>query len=270
MSRILPKLCFAAILVGFFACALPSDAQSLDCLFTYTSATTDPSMTFCVSPNGNLTQLQIPAGPLNMVNEDYISSGGLTEGAEGYGVCQESPVASYYDYLNNVNEYNFGPATVLSQTTTSFKIARTTLDGNWTLTQTFTAEVKTPAVQVAMALHNNTKTSLVAYLVRYVETNYYYNYYSSSTQGNAFSWVPSSPVSNFGYGFQMSNVGTPQFGFMNSYVWAGGWLANPCNFAGSAASSVVTQGAGIMSIAYVDTIGPKKTKTVTIRYSRLN
>lgn len=270
MSRILRKLWFAAVLVGLFACALPSQAQPLDCLFTYTSAASDPSMTFCVSPNGNLTQLQIPIGPQNMVNEDYISSAGFTEGAEGYGVCQESPVASYYDYLNNVTEYNFGPATVVSQTATSIKIARTTLDGNWTLTQTFTAEVKTPAVQVTMALHNNTKTALVAYLVRFVETNYYYSYYSSSTQANAFSWASSSPVSNFGYGFQISNVGTPQFGFMNSYVWAGGFLANPCNFAGNAANSVVTQGSGIMSIAYVDTVGAKKTKTATVRYSRLN
>ncbi|MGB9234572.1 MAG: hypothetical protein WCC04_09175 [Terriglobales bacterium] len=272
MSRMLRTLLYSAVMFGLFGCALPSQAQQLDCMFTYTSAPADPSMTFCVSPNGNLTQLQIPVGPLDMVSEDYIGSTGLREGAEGYGVCQESPVASYFDYLNNWGEdtTTWEAATVVSQTATSIKIERTTADGNWTLTQTFTAEVKTPAVQVAMALHNNTKVAHVAYLVRVVETNYYYNYYSTSTQSNAFSWVPSSPVDNFGYGFLMSNVGTPQFGFMNSYVWAAEFLSNPCNFAGNAASTVVTQGSGIMSIAYVDTIGPKNTKSVTIRYSRLN
>jgi hypothetical protein len=270
MSRILRIVLL--VMVGLFACALPSQAQQLDCIFTYTSAPAAPSMTFCVSPNGNLTQLQIPIGPQNMVNEDYIGSTGLREGFEGYGVCQESPVASYFDYLNNWGEdtTSWGPATVASQTATSVKIERTTADGNWTLTQTFTAEVQTPAVQVTMALHNNTKVALVVYLVRAVETNYYYSYYSSSTQSNAFSWGPSSPVDNFGYGFQMSNFGPPHFGFMNSYVWAAEWLGNPCNFAGNAAYTVVTQGSGIMSIAYVDTIGAKGTKTATIRYSRLN
>lgn len=159
----------------------------------------------------------------------------------------------------------------MSQTTTSLKIARTTFDGNWTLTQTFTAEEAVPpAVRVTIALRNNTDVAHVAYLVRAVGTTYHYDYNSSSTQSNAFSWIQSSPVENFGFGFLMSNVGAPQFGFLNSYVWDSGWLGNPCNFAGNGATSVVNQGEGVMSIAYVDSIGPKKTKTANIRYTTLN
>ena len=160
---------------------------------------------------------------------------------------------------------------MVSQTATSVKIARTTTDGNWTLTQTFTAEETIPpAVRVTMALHNNTTVAHVAYLVRAVGTTYIYSRNSSSTQSNAFAWANSSPVDNFGYGFLMSNVGTPQFGFMNSYVWQGSWLGNPCNFAGNAATAPTNQGEGVMSIAYVDSIGAKKTKTATIRYTTLN
>lgn len=269
----LRALFYSAVMLGLFACALPSQAQQLDCIYTYTSPSNKPSMTFCVSPNGNLTNLQIPIGSNGLISQAYIGSTGLIEGLEGYGVCQESPVASYYDYLNNSGEDTgtLGTATILSQTATSIEITRTTTDGNWTLTQTFTAEETVPpAVKVTMALHNNTKVAHVAYLARVAGTTYHYNYYSSSTQSNAFSWTPSSPVSNFGLGFLMSNLGKPQFGFMNSYVWASGFVSNPCNFAGNAANGVVTQGEGIMSIAYVDTIGPEKTKTSTIRYTTLN
>jgi hypothetical protein len=272
MSRMLRAILYSAVL-GVFACALPSQAQQLDCMFTYTSAPPKPSMTFCVSPNGNLTNLQIPIGSNGLVAEGLIGYSGLLEGSEGYGVCQESPVASYFDYINNAGEdaTTWMAATVVSQTTTSIKIARTTADGNWTLTQTFTAqETIPPAVQVTMALHNNTTVAHVVYLVRVVGTTYHYDYNSSSTQSNAFAWGNSSPVDNFGLGFLMSNVGTPQFGFMNSYVWQAEWLSNPCNFAGNAATAPTNQGQGIMSIAYVDTIGAKKTKTATIRYTTLD
>lgn len=101
---LLRTLVYSVVTLGFFACALPSEAQQLDCMYTYTSPSNKPSMTFCVSPNGNLTNLQIPIGTNGLVSEAYIGSTGLLEGLEGYGVCQESPAQSYYDYLNNFGE----------------------------------------------------------------------------------------------------------------------------------------------------------------------
>jgi hypothetical protein len=108
----------------------------------------------------------------------------------------------------------------------------------------------------------------VAYLARVGVSTVTYR--GTSTQATAMYWFPSSPVSGFGTGIKMANYGTPQFGFMNSYVWGSSFLANPCNFAGNAANDVLDFGSGIMSIAYVDTIGARKTKTATIRYSQPN
>jgi hypothetical protein len=55
---------------------------------------------------------------------------------------------------------------VLSHDAKSVKIARTTADGNWTLTQTITQVTGPPSAKIAMALTNNTSVTRQAFLLR--------------------------------------------------------------------------------------------------------
>jgi hypothetical protein len=52
------------------------------------------------------------------------------------------------------------------------KIARTTVDGNWTLTQTITKVPSPASIKVVMALKNNQAVSDVAYLVRFADAEH--------------------------------------------------------------------------------------------------
>ena len=253
------------VLVG---CALPGSATEPDCIFTFASGGGGPNLQFCVSSNGTLVNLEMSNG-WELI-EQYVGNGGLEEGAEGYGLCNESPPQAYSNFENDTNgSTNWGTSTVLSHSATAVKIARTTSDGVWTLTQTFTADTTTPAVKLAMVLKNNTKVDRVAYLTRWVGVNAG-NWNYSSTHDRAFAWNQSIPVDRLGFGLMLQNEGMPQFGFMNTYVWYefGGGPPNPCNFAGGAVDMpLVNTAYGSMAIAYVDTVAAKKSKTVTLEYN---
>jgi hypothetical protein len=260
---------FALLILG---CAMPAAAQELDCTFTYTSAAGKPSLKFCVSASGTLIDVEVPIGD-EFIAQGNISTAGKLEGWEGYGLCNESPAQAYTNYINDYSvSSNWNPPTVLSQTATSIKIAHSTSDGVWTLTQTFLADTVTPGVKIMMALHNNTSTARVAYLFRQAKVAKFPQV--SSTHSRVFGWVQSTPVENFGDGVIIENVGTPQFGFMNAYVYETGHVfpPNPCDFANGASNSVLLNGdsLGDVGIAYVDSIGPHKTKTATIRYRSMN
>jgi hypothetical protein len=257
-------------LVGAFlvlvCCALPSWAAEPDCVFTFASGGIGPNLQFCVSSNGTLVDLEMSNG--FQLIEPYVGNGGKQEGFEGYGLCNESPPMAYSSFENDEST-NWGNATILSHTAMSVKIARTTSDGVWTLTQTSTADTKTPAVKLAMVLKNNTKEDRVAYLTRWVAVNAG-NWNYSSTHDRAFAWNRSIPVDRLGFGLMLQNEGMPQFGFMNTYVWYefGGGPPNPCNFAGGAVDMpLVNTAYGSMAIAYVDTVAAKKSKTVTLEYN---
>ncbi|MFZ3339251.1 MAG: hypothetical protein WA213_00105 [Terriglobales bacterium] len=262
------KMALTGVLLVLVCCALPSWAEEPDCTFTFASGPGDPNLQFCVSSNGNLVYLEMSNN--FQVIGSYYGDGGKQEGFEGYGLCNESPPMAYSDFENNSNGgTNWGTSTILSQSATSVKIARTTNDGVWTLTQTFTADKTTPAVNLVMSLKNNTKVARVAYLTRWVGVNAT-NWNYSSTHDRAFAWNASTPVDQFGFGLMLQNQGMPQFGFMNTYVWTefGGGPPNPCNFAGGAVNvPLVNAGYASMAIAYVDTVAAKKSKKVTLEYN---
>ena len=154
---------------------------------------------------------------------------------EGYSLCNESPAASYWDYAVYGDSGNWAAPVLLSLTTNSVKISRTTADGIWTLIQTITLDKNTPGAKIAMALKNNTTTPRVAYLVRFVDPSadsFVQNYFSATTDG-AFAWNPSIPFGNpIGYGLELANVGEPQFGYLQGFARTIPTGPNPCNFAG--------------------------------------
>lgn len=260
------SIVYFAACIAVLGCAMPSHAQQLDCAYTFASAPGATYLHFCVSPTGTLIQLQTHPND-DLISEGYIGFGGKREGAEGYGLCNESPAMAYWDYLNDYSfSSNWNDASIVSSTAKSVKIARTTSDGDWTLTQTFTADTITPAVKLTMALKNNTKSARVAYLVRFAGAPpSFYN--ASSTGGMTFAWRQSSPVENEGDGLVVQNYGAPKFGFMNSYVWLAGAPSNPCDFAAHAASEVqVYNSTGELGMAYVGSVAARQTKTATIIY----
>jgi hypothetical protein len=212
---------------------------------------------FCLTVNGNITQLETPAG------HEHIASGFINE---GYGICNEAPPTAYWDYADDGDSGNWGPPSVVNQTLTSVKIARTTSDGIWTLTQTITQDKRTPAVKIVMVLKNNTAAPRVAYLVRYADVDADTNTINDfgATVNSAAGWVNSS-YAVIGYGLMLQNVRTSQFGYTNGFVQTTFHGPNPCAFAFNSPYTG-SLGDGSVVLAYADTIGAGKTKTATMIY----
>ena len=230
------------------------------CSYFFTVATpTSSGASFCVTVNGNVLLMDTPSGHHQIFSR------------EGYSLCNESPAASYWDYAVYGDSGNWAAPVLLSLTTNSVKISRTTADGIWTLIQTITLDKNTPGAKIAMALKNNTTTPRVAYLVRFVDPSadsFVQNYFSATTDG-AFAWNPSIPFGNpIGYGLELANVGEPQFGYLQGFARTIPTGPNPCNFAGDSTGDIVHLD-GSMVLAYVDTIGARKIKTATVIYRGL-
>jgi hypothetical protein len=254
------NITFAALFLALIGCALPSQAETSStdtpsCPYSFTSGANNTYLNYCVSVNGNIYQLTIPQSHQSIF------------GAEGYGICNESPVASYWDWATSGESGNWNPAILLSQTAKSLKIARTTADGTWTLTQTITQDSATPSIKVVMAIKNNTAVPHVVYLVRYADfdPDGNNNDFSATTNG-AFAWNPSIPFGlNNGYGVELRNTGNSQFGYVQGFARNTPFGPHPCNFAGDS-DTVLLNIDGSVALAYVDTVGANKTKTATMIY----
>ena len=233
------------------------------CAFDFSSGANNTYFRFCVSATGNIPEIETPQGRAQVSFDRH----------EGYGLCNESPAVAYYDYGQFGDSGNWGTATVVSQTAQSVKIARTTADGIWTLTQTFTLIPATPSVKVVMALKNNTAAPRVAYLVRYADIDADWNNTGvdqnnlTATTGGAFAWNASIPFGlNSGFGLALENLGQPQFGYLQGFARTTYQPPNPCDFAGDSSGSVLTSVDGSVALAYVQSIGARKTKTATMIY----
>jgi len=251
MFRNIVCLTFFLVLI---ACALPAHAAN-DCSFPFGSG--GNRVIFCVSSTGNIIYIQTPINHLQ------------TGVNEGYGLCQESPAVEYHDYGFEFTG-NWNPATVVSHTTTSVKIARSTSDGNWTLTQTLT-QTTTSSITVVMALKNNQAVSRTAYLVRYADVNADGQSINAfgATVNSAFAWSYNPPSNNPPYyGLQLQNVGTPPFGFWRGYAQTVPSGPNACAFAFNDSGGYFL-GNGSVVMAYVGAVPAHGTRTVTLTYRGL-
>jgi hypothetical protein len=256
------RLVILSIFVFLLGDALDSHAratpQQAECNYSFSSGSGNARLRYCVSDRGT-----IPFAEDSTLHETLW-------GAEGYGICNESPVASYWDWDEDVST-NWNAPTLLKLTVNTVKIARTTSDGIWTLTQTITHERATQDIKIAMALTNNTSVARVAYLVRYadLDTQSELNNFSATTN-SAIGWDQSTPFGpNDQYGLELRNTGPTQFGYVQGFARTTNFPPNPCNFAGDSAGGVVLHIDGSLALAYVDTIGANKTKTATMIYKGL-
>jgi len=244
--------------------ALPGPSATILCSYTFVSGSGNTYLQYCVTANGNITYLETPFGHAHIGGNAEFSSFG-----EGYGICNESPAQNYYDYAGFGDTGNWGPPTLVSLTATSVKIARSTSDLNWTLTQTITQMAgATPYIKIVLALKNNQAVSKVAYLVRYADVDADSSFLNTldSTQNTAAGWNEHDPTTGFSYGLQLQNVGTPHFGYWDAFAQNIPQGPNACDFAGHYVGGPLVNTDGSLVMAYVGSVPAGGTKTATVVY----
>jgi hypothetical protein len=130
------------------------------CAFNFNSGTGNKFMQYCVTKNGNIAQFQSPSGV------QYISSSPI---GEGYAFCDFDSSTQYYDYAGFGDSGNWQAPVTLSSSPTVVKIARTTGNGIYTLTQTITQNAGNAFAQVAMTIKNNSAGSHHVGLLRWAD-----------------------------------------------------------------------------------------------------
>jgi hypothetical protein len=243
----------------------PTEIQS--CYYTFTSGTGNTYLSYCVTPTGNITYLETPKGYVQ-INHTYLA---LT-GGEGYGFCDANTATQYYDWAD-FDSGNWDAITILSQTATAMKFARTTSDGLWTLTETITQVPSTSSVKIAMALKNNSTVARTAYLVRYadIDADNFNSNFGDGTGNSAFIWntSPNPAALTQRHGLVLQNVGTPQLPAWDGFVQNTVYGPNPCAFANSWAGPGPVYADLSAVLAYVGSVPAKGTRTVTVSYKGL-
>jgi hypothetical protein len=231
-------------------------AATSTCAYTFTSGGvgTKPYLQYCVTVNGNIVEFQSPAGA------EHIRVGTF---GEGYAICDYNSGLGYHDYAD-YGDADTGPGwqapVLLSQTATVVKIARTTLDGIWTLTQTFTQSAADASVKVAMALKNNTAVVRYVWLTRLIEIDAN-NTLLNIMDGTTYQ-VFGYDVSATGYGLQISLAAANPFykeGFATPQI------SNACTV-GAGYTGLLN---GVDGVAYYwngITVPAHGTKTMTLKY----
>jgi len=236
----------------------PGQFSSADCAFTFTAGAKNTFQKFCVTANGNVTVFESPLG------QEHIAVG---RDGEGYGVCDVNAKVAYSDYAEFGDTANWGQPSVLRQEAKSAVIARTTSDGQWTLTQTFTLiGGKSPAATIAMKLTNNTAGDRTTLLVRYADADaagLSLNNLDATREG-AFAWNSAGTTGQFG--LALENVGTPPASSFRGIARTVPEGPSPCAPLDHQFQGTITNTDGSVVMAYSLDIAAGKSKTVTVRY----
>lgn len=232
-----------------------------DCAFTFTSGTGNTFMKYCVTADGNISEFQTPEGI------EHIAVGTI---GEGYGICDfTADRTHYFDYSEFGESENWGPATVVRQTGKSLKIARTTSDGVWTLTQTFSqAGGSSPSLKIAMALKNNTDVNRDVALLRYVNASA-----GSVTQNNldavvndAFAWDSVGAGPGAPFGLELQNVSASHF-TVTPFVQNVPDGPSPCSPNSHLVSGPLSRTDGSLVLFYNGTVLTRASRTMTLSYN---
>lgn len=239
------------------AAALVGNDSTSTCSFTYTSGVNDTFLKYCVTVNGNITQLETPVG------HEHIAVGVF---GEGYGVCDATANVAYYDYADFGDSGNWGAPVTTQPNATTVKVVRNTSDGIWTLTQTITQVAASSSIQIAMALTNNTAVDRRASLIRYADVDANSSFLNNFDSTTNSSWGNNSL---FSFGLMLQNVGNPPSSFglvgISQNVPSG---PDPCNFyAHSVEPLKATDGS--IALLYDIFVAAQTTQTDTMIYKGL-
>jgi hypothetical protein len=226
------------------------------CAFNFSSGANNTLLTYCVTQNGNVINVDTPAYQHQIFTR------------EGYGICDINSNTEYFDYSDAGDTTNWNPAIVLSHSATKVKIARTTSDGIWTLTQTITQVAPTSTVKVSMTLKNNTAVNREAQLSRYADIDA-----DGSTPNTVDSTLNSAMIFNSvgrggSFGLTLQNVGTSPFTYLG-FIQNTPFRLSPCSpFTNQGLGPLVgTDGSAIMT--YVIPVPKNASKTVAVSYRGL-
>ncbi len=244
--------------------AISPDATNV-CQSTFTSGSGQTYFQFCVTVNGNITELQSPAG------YEHIRIGSVNE---GYAICDFGTTTGtetkYYDYADGGDSGNWqAPVTTQPGGVNTFplKIVRTTSDGVYTLTQTFTRDTVEPTVKIAMTLKNNTKAARDFALVRYADID------ANNGDNNETDLFDFSHDAAWGYnnGFNLYGVmlftvptNVAHFGFVQSTYQ----IPDPCGPVNNLPASTPWSGDGSVGFEWNNTLNNAKSIAVTAEYRR--
>jgi hypothetical protein len=180
----------------------PAAATSgTDCFATFTSGSGATAFTFCVTSNGNILQLEAPAGVEHIRNGVFL---------EGFTICDHTLNRSYFDLGQYVPNGDFGPPTIVQPNgpnTLPLTITRTTFDFIYTLKQTYARNNTERSVTVTMSMTNNDITftnprSVSLWRAADFDMNGLFENWGGATQDSAFAWnnvvASSSPIGNGG------------------------------------------------------------------------
>jgi len=246
----------AAALAAQKAAALTPATST--CTYTFTAAATASQkyIQTCVTVNGNVVEFQSPAGV------EAIRIGAFTE---GYGICDFTSGAKYWDWADSGASANWLAPITLSSSLTSVKIARTTSDGVWTLTQTFTLDKKATGIDVTMALKNNTAVARSVSTTRFADVDAN-NTVVNNLDGTLDSaWGYAGPTAGFtGTGLMLTRNG-PDPLFHESWSINTPVGPDPCSPGTGFVAHQLNVDGGI--IAWDDFSVPKNgTKTIKLKY----
>jgi len=167
------------------------------CTYPFSGGTGNKFISYCVTVNGNIVSFQSPSG------HEYIATAPI---GEGYSVCDFGSGKQYYDYAG-YGSSGWQAATTVSSSATSVKIARTTSDGLYTLTQTITLQAGNSSSQVSMALKNNDTTAHDVGLIRYADVD------ANGSTSNSFDYTTRTA---FGYTPELDGYGLEMIYVSNS------------------------------------------------------
>jgi hypothetical protein len=237
--------------------ALPRSPQATDtCSFNFTSGANNTFLSYCVTVNGNVLNVVTPA------NQQHLF------GREGYGICDINSNTEYFDYAITGDTPNWQSPVTLSNSASKVKIARTTSDGIWTLTQTIAQVPSSSSIKVTMTLKNNTAVNREVQLSRFADIDA-----DGTTANTVDSTINDAMIFNSvgrgnSFGLALQNVGTSPFTYLGFVQNTSAALA-PCTpFAHQAIGPLVnTDGVAVMT--YVITIPAGASKTVNVGYRGL-
>jgi hypothetical protein len=233
---------------------------SANCPFPFTSGKNLTSLSYCVTGNGNIAILETPDGQPEIAGDQF----------EGYGVCDFNTGIAYSDFGGAGATSNWGTATVVSHNGTMVKIARTTSDGVWTLTQTINqVSGNTPNAKVTMQLTNNSNIAREAFLLRWAdvdaagaELNEFDATFNTAFAYNSIFRGDGTPV-----GLALQNEGNSAFGF-SAVTYNTINPPDPCNPLGFAAGELISTDGSLGQI-YLMNLGKAKSGTVIMAYRGL-
>jgi hypothetical protein len=160
-------------------------------------------MNLCLSDHGNVVRFESPAGIQQIAG-----------GEEGYILCDATTGTVYHD--TGTVEDGFGPPTIIQPNGVNsfpFTVVRTTLDGQFTLSQTFTrARPRTVGdneLRIQSDVANNTATSHQLQLTRYVNADAdgspAHDIFGR-TRDAVLAWDSASEVGDSGNGLAMTSL----------------------------------------------------------------